>query len=186
MAKADFNKAKQQFPSTSMGEPEWMAFFDTPAGAHAMGRILGDIYDAVKAEEEKAKGIHRMGRRPRREGSIEDVYSTVFPQTYTMDPFPEAMLKLLNGRSHRQFAPRVPVHQTTMSRLMRGEIKPDLPMLERIAAACKVQPGYFVEYRAMFVGQLLTRVFTERPNMGVAAFRQVKTGLTEGRRALEA
>lgn len=174
MAKADFEKAKREFPSTQMGEAGWLAFFDTPAGRHAMGRILGDIYDVVKAQEEKEAGVHRMGRRPSRTGSLQDVYDTVFPAPYSMDPFPEAMLKLLNGRSQRQFAPKVPVHQTTMSRLMKGELKPDLMMLERIAEAAKVAPAYFVEYRAMFVGQLLTRVLTDRPNMGIAAFREVK------------
>lgn len=174
IAKADFEKAKSEFPSTTMGEEGWLAFFDTPDGRHAMGRILGDIFDAVKAEEEKAAGVHRMGRRPARTGSLQEVYDTVFPAPYSMDPFPEAMIKLLGGRSARQFAPKVPVHQTTMSRLMRGDIKPDLLMLERIAAAAKVHPSFFVEYRAQFVGQLLTRVFTERPNMGVAAFREVK------------
>lgn len=176
IAKADFDKAKGLYPSTTMGEAGWMAFFDTSAGAHAMGRILGDIYDAVKAEEEKEAGIHRMGRRPRRDGSLADVYATVFPAPYTMDPFPEAMVKLLNGRSQRQFAPKVPVHQTTMSRLMSGTLVPDMQMLERIAIAAKVAPSFFVEYRAMFVGQLLTRVLTERPNMGVRAYREVRAG----------
>lgn len=185
MAKADFEKAKREYPSTAMDEAGWMAFFDTPAGQHAMGRILGDIYDAVKAEEEKEAGIRRMGRRPRRDGSLEDVWATVFPQPFTMDPFPTAMVKLLNGRSQRQFAPKVPVHQTTMSRLMAGTLKPDLHMLERIALAAKVHPSYFVEYRAMFVGQLMTRVFTENPNMGVSAFRQVRHGRTDGDKQLE-
>lgn len=176
MAKADFEKARRDFPSTQMGEPEWLAFFDTPEGSHAAGRILGDIFDAVKAEEEKAAGTHRMGRRPARTASLQDVYDTVFPAPYSMDPFPEAMIKLLNGRSHRQFAPKVPVHQTTMSRLMAGSLTPDLRMLERIALAAKVHPSFFVEYRAMFVGQLLTRIFISRPNMGVAAYREVKGG----------
>ena len=37
----------------------------------------------------------------------------------------------------------------------------------------------------MFVGELLTRVLTERPNMGVRAFREVKTGLQQGWQALQ-
>jgi hypothetical protein len=176
VAKADFEKAKREFPSTAMGEPEWLAFFDTPEGRHAMGRIMGDIYDFVKAEEEKESGVRRMGRRPSRNGSLQDVYDTIFPAPYSMDPFPQALEKLLAGRSHRQFAPKIPVHQTTLGRLMKGSLEPDLVMLERIAAAAKVSPSYFVEYRAHFVGQLLTRVFIERPNLGVKAFREVKMG----------
>jgi len=176
MAKADFEGAKARFPSTQMGEQEWVAFFDTPAGQHAMGRIIGDIYDVVKAEEEKAAGLQRMGRRPRRDGSLEDVFATVFPQSYTMDPFPEAMMKLLAGRSARQFAPRVPVHQTHLSRMLRGDQTPDMQMLERIASAAKVHPSYFVEYRAMFVSKLIEKVLTQRPNIGVKAYKDIKVG----------
>lgn len=182
MSKADFEKAKREFPSTAMNEPEWLAFFDTPAGQHAMGRILGDIYDYVKAEEEKESGVRRMGRRPRREASLQEVYDTVFPAPYSMDPFPEALTKLLNGRSQRQFAPRVPMHQTTLSRLLSGSLQPDLIMLERIASAAKVMPSYFVEYRAQFVGQLIIRVMTERPNLGVKGFREIKVGPYGGTR----
>ena len=174
MGKADFERAKDLYPSTTMGEAQWLAYFDTPEGQHAVGRILGDIFDAVKAEEEKAGGVHRMGRRPGRTGSLQEVYDTVFPQIYSSEPFPVALAKLLNGRSARQIAPRVPIHQTTMSKLLRGEMQPDLQLMERIAHALKVQPAHFVEYRAMFVGQLLTQIFTDRPNMGVAAFREVK------------
>lgn len=174
MAKADFERAKERYPSTQMGEKQWLAFFDTPAGMHAMGRIIGDIYDVVKAGEEKEAGLQRMGRRPRREGSLADVYATVFPQPYTMDPFPEAMLKLLNGRSQRAFAPRVPVHQTTLSRLLAGTMTPDVTMLERIAVAAKVHPSYFVEWRALYVSQMVEKVLTQRPNIGVSAYKSVR------------
>jgi hypothetical protein len=176
MAKADLEKAKREFPSTGMGEAQWLAFFDTPAGHHAMGRIIGDIYDVVKAEREKEDGLQRMGRRPRRQGSLEDVYATVFPAPYTMDPFPESMLKLLAGRSQRQFAPKIPVHQTTMSRLMSGALVPDKTMLERIAHAAKVHPSYFVEWRAMYVSEMVQSVMTNRPNIGVTAYKHVRDG----------
>ena len=161
------------YPSTQLTEPGWLAFFDTPEGTHAVGRILGDIYDAVKAEEEKEAGLQRMGRRPRRDGSLAEVYATIFPQSYTMEPFTVALRDLLRGRSQRAFAPRVPMDQSTLSRLMAGSLQPDLVVLERIALAAKVHPGYFVEYRAQFVGKLMERIFTQQPNMGVKAFRQV-------------
>lgn len=176
MAKADFEEAKRRFPSTQMGEAEWLAFFDTSDGMHALGRVLGDIYDFVKAEEEREAGIHRMGRRPRRDGSLEDVYNTVFPQAYTMDPFREAMHKLLNGRSRRQFAPKIPMTQTMFNRLLRGDFEPDMTMLESIARASKVQPAFFVEWRAMFVSQQIDKVLRARPNVGVRAYQSIRRG----------
>lgn len=160
-----------------MGEADWIAVFDRDPDI--MWRIVGDIYDVVKTEEEKAAGKRVMGRRPPRSGSLEDVWATVFPAPYSMDPFPEALRKLMNGRSQSAFAMRVPIHQTTLSRMLKGEWMPDLQMLERIAEAAKVQPAYFVEWRAQYVAGLIQRVLMERPNMSVMALRQVKHGRKE-------
>lgn len=176
MPKADFEKAKAKYPSTQMGEEQWLQFFDSSEGAHAMGRILGDIFDFVKAEEEREAGVHRMGRRPRRDGSLQDVYNTVFPQAYAMDPFREAMEKLLNGRSRRSFAPKVPMTQTMFNRLLRGDFEPDMQMLEAIASAAKVHPSFFLEWRAMYVSQQIERVLRARPNVGVKAYRGIRRG----------
>lgn len=176
MSKADFEKAKREFPSTQMDDAGWMTFFDSPAGEFALGRILGDIYDFVKAAEEREAGIHRVGRRPRRDGSLADVYATVFPTAYTMDPFKVAMEKLLAGRSQRAFAPRVPMTQTTLARLLRGDVQPSMGVLESIAQAAKVHPSYFVEWRAMYVSGMVQRVLLQRPNVGVKAYREMRMG----------
>ena len=176
MAKADFQRAKTEYPSTGMGEKGWLAFFDTSEGTHAMGRILGDIFDFVKAEEEREAGVHRMGRRPRRDGSLDEVYRTVFPQAYTMDPFREAMEKLLNGRSQRQFAPKIPMTQSMFSRLLRGDTIPDMATLEHIAKAAKVHPSFFVEWRAMYVSSVIGQVLVDRPNIGVKVYRTLRQG----------
>lgn len=176
MSKADFERAKALYPSTQMDDKAWMEFFDSPAGEHALGRILGDIYDFVKAVEEREAGIHRVGRRPRRDGSLEDVYKTVFPTPYTMDPFVTAMETLLAGRSQRAFAPKVPMSQTDLSRLLRGVMAPDITLLERIAAAAKVHPSYFVEWRAMYVSSMVERALMARPNIGVRAYRTLRDG----------
>ena len=187
MAKADFEKAKILYPSTQMGEKEWVAFFNTPAGFAAMGAIIGDMYDEVKAEEEKEAGVKRMGRRPSRTASLAEVWETVFPAPYSMDPFPETLHKLLNGRSQRAFARKIPCNQSTLSRLLSGEWSPDITMLERIADAAKVSPAYFVEYRALFVGQLITTVLIKAPNLGITHLSRVNTGRAtwEAGRAME-
>jgi transcriptional regulator with XRE-family HTH domain len=172
MPKADFEKAKELYPSTTqMGEPEWLAFFDTPEGVRAMGRILGDIYREVRAQEDKVAGRTKMGRRPRTEGTLDEVMDVIFPAQYSMDPFPLALTKLMAGRSTRQFAPRIPCNQSTLVRLMNGKLLPDLAMLERIAAAAKVRPHYFVEYRAMAVSTLVEKALMEYPHQGITAYK---------------
>lgn len=180
MPKADFEGAKERFPSHRMAEPEWVAFFNTPAGFYAMGRIIADIYDEVKAEEDRENGVRQMGRRPNRPAvPLSEVYATVFPRPYSMDPFSVSMAKLLEGRSQRAFCRRVPIHQTTLSRFLTGSRTPDLDMLERLAAAAKVKPSYFVEWRAMYVGQLITTVLLDHPNVGIRAVNTLHSGRRE-------
>ncbi len=177
MAQANWQRAREACPPELMqgGEAGHRAILARlVANPDIVWQIVGDIYDVVKTEEEKAAGLVRQGRRPRRTNvALADVWATVFPEPYTMDPFPEAMLRLLNGRSQRQFARRIPCHQTTLSRLMAGSLTPDLSMLERIAGAAGVMPTFFVEYRALYLGGAVTEVLLAQPNMSVTALQRV-------------
>lgn len=174
MAKADFGKAKQIYESTAMGEQQWLAAFDS--NPDIMWSILADIYNVVKDEEEREAGKKRMGRRPTRAASsIDELMNTVMPAQFDQEPFPEALRKLLIGKSQTQFARRVPCAQSTVSRLLSGEMEPDIVMLERVAVAAKVPPHFFIEYRAAYVSQLVQRVLTERPNLGVKVFKRLQS-----------
>lgn len=185
MAKADFVNATNLFPSVGMNDAEWRAFFDTPAGMYALGRILYDIYDKVVDEEEKANGLVRKGRRPaRKEVPLEEVYRKVLPPAPSLLPFPEALKEVMNGKSLRWLAPKIPIDVSTLSRVLRSKSTPDIVLLERIAAAVKVHPGYFLEWRALYIGQLITEVYLASPNLSIASHRALRAGkqaLAEGR-----
>lgn len=156
-----------------MGEREWVHAFDRDPDI--MWKIIGDIYDVVKAEGERAAGIHKMGRRPARTAtSLDDVYATVFPTQYSMDPFTVALEKLMDGTTQKVFASRIPCDQGTLSRLVNGRLQPDLTMMERVAQAAKVSPYFFLEYRSMYVGQLITNVLMQRPHMGITAVKKLR------------
>lgn len=173
IAKANYANAKNLYPSCQWGEAEWVVVFER--NPEIMWAIIGDIYDAAKTEQERDAGIVRIGRRPARTGTnMDDVWQTVFPTQYSVDPFPEAFAKLINGRSQRTLARRIPCSQAAISRLLNGQSQPDLVMLERIAQACRVPPHFFVEYRAMLIGAMVTKVLTEQPNMGVTAMKRVR------------
>lgn len=175
MARADYENAKALYPSVSMGEADWLQVFHR--NTDIMWAIIGDIYGAIKTEEEKAAGIHRMGRRPSRTAtSLDDVYATVFPAQFSMDPFPVALSKLLAGRSQQQFAMKIPCNQTTISRLLSGRRQPDLVMLGRIAAAAKVSPFFFLEFRALWVANLVAKQLLAAPNMSITAIKRVRAG----------
>lgn len=177
MARANFERARAMYPSVDMDLQEWLRFFDSPAGVEAMGRLLYDIYDEVKAQEEREAGVHKMGRRPARPAvGIDELFSVVMPQSFANDPFPVALRKLMNGRSQRAFAAKVPCSQPHLNKLLTGERVPDLVMLERIAVAAKVDPWFFPEWRAMFVGQLITNVLLAKPNLSIAAVQNARRG----------
>lgn len=173
MARADYASAKKRFPNIEAATSDnWVEFFDSPHGFGVLGKLMGDAYGTVKDEEERQAGTRRTGnRRAPRRASLDEVMATIFPDRYSMDPFPLAMEKLLAGRSQRAFAKKVPMHQMTLSRLMRGHYEPDLEMLERIAKAAKVTPAYFLEWRAEYISRVLANVFRQRPNLSVAALQ---------------
>lgn len=141
----------------------------------ALYRIIADSYDIALRDEEKLRGEQRSGRRPKPpQVPLDQVYAAVFPSQYSMDPFRETLEKLMDGRSQRAFARRVPCHQTTLSRLLSGALAPDLAMMERIASAAGVQPWYFVEWRAQFVASVVQSSLMANPNMSVNAIRGLR------------
>jgi transcriptional regulator with XRE-family HTH domain len=176
MAKADLERAKELYPSCHMGMEEWTNFFGTAAGLRAMGRILYDIYDELMSKEEREAGKRRIGRRPARSAVPLSVLMTVVrPEEFSNDPLPEALRKLLRGRSQRAFARKVPCSQPYLCRVLTGERPPDLEMIERLAQAAGVQPWHFPEWRAQYLGALITEVLQESPHLGITAIKGVRT-----------
>lgn len=173
MAKANYERARELYPSVTMGESEWVEALEN--NHDIMWAIIGDVYDAVKTEEERDGGLRRLGRRPARSSnSIAEVWDTVFPAQFSMDPFPVAFAKLLGDRSQHAFALRVPCNQGMISKLLAGHKPPDLVMLERIAAAAKVSPFYFVEFRSLWMGRLVSEALQAHPQLGITAIKKVR------------
>ena len=166
---ADWERAKTRYPSTtSMNEQDWLSFFD--GRPDVLWGILGDVAKVVTATEAEKK---RSGRRPGVTGmSLDDLDKLIRPR-YCMEPFPAALRELIGKKSLRSFAAKVPCNHMTLIRLQRGEIPYTLPLLEAIAAAGKVHPAFFCEYRAMFVADLISQVLSERPNLSIRAVKQL-------------
>lgn len=177
MAKADLERARELYPSCGMGLEEWTTFFGTAAGLRAMGRIIYDIYDEVVSREEREQGKRRIGRRPARDAvSLAKVMAIVKPEEFTNEPLPVALSALLRGRSQRQFARKVPISQPYLNRLLAGQHpKVDLDLLESLAEAAGVHPWHFPEWRALYVGELVTQVMKEAPHVGITVLRQLRT-----------
>lgn len=173
MGRADWERAWREYPSTQWGRDEIDAFLR--ANPEVIWRIVGDMYEAVKQEEERRAGVKpKMGRRPvRKNVPLEEVWRVIFAQPFTLEPFPVAMRELMQGASQRAFTAKLPLNQSTLSRLLSGELQPDMPMMEILAEACGVQPVYFVEYRAQYVGAMIADTFVKNPRLGIKAIKEV-------------
>ncbi len=175
MAKADLERAKELYPSCAMGVEEWNTFFGTPAGLKAMGRILYDIYDELMSKEEREAGQRRIGRRPARSAvPLATLMTVVRPEEFSNEPLPQALTRLLRGRSQTMFARKVPCSQSHLSRILAGECPPDLDMIERLSAAAGVQPWHFPEWRAAYLSALIGEVLLESPHLGITAIKGVR------------
>lgn len=123
--------------------------------------LIADVVKAIKAGE----GDKKTGRRPAASvGSLDELYEILF-QPYADAPFPEVFAKALGKRSQRAFAAQIGVNQATISRLLAGKTPPTVEMLERIAHTLNVRPTCFREYRAMKLGQVVSDVLMQNPDL---------------------
>lgn len=167
---ADWDNARQWFAERQ--PQEWLALFDAdPAVLHQM---LGDVFRAVRAEEEAKAGTPRIGRRPKAiSGSLDELRAMVTPR-YSMDPFPVAVQVLIDeAPSLRAFAKRSGIHYQTIQKMIRGDARLDMWRLEKIAAAGGTVPAYFREWREAHVLTTIASVLAARPNLGIQLSRRI-------------
>ena len=177
MGRADLERAKELFPSCDMGKAGWVSFFSTAEGEAAVGKLLYDIYDEVLAAEERHAGTHKMGRRARRDPvSLDEVYGIVFPQQYNNEPLAVVVRRYIasTGESQKAFAARIPADGALLSRNLTGHTEPKLDMLEAIAKAMNVKPWYLVEWRAAFLGALVTETLLKSPHLSITAVKNMR------------
>lgn len=132
------------------------------------------VADLVKAESARHSG-HKTGRRPNVTlTSIDELYETLFPATYTLQAFPVALDALMRskGVSTRALAAQIGTSQTLVARLARGSMKPTTAWMQKVASAFKVHPAWFVEYRTERCHELLIELMNAHPELTVQVFRR--------------
>lgn len=175
MARVDLARAKELYPSCDMGVDAWVTFFGTSAGQAAIGSILYDLWDEVQSKIEYDRGERRIGRRPKRDPvPLSVIRATLFPDEFTLEPIPVALPKLLKDRQQREFAAEMPMDPGHFSRILNGRVVPNLSVIQRIAEVAGVNPYFFAEYRAQYVGQLIQTVMLTSPNLGITAVKQLR------------
>lgn len=175
MPRVDLESAKALYPSCQMGVDQWVEFFGSPRGLNAMGSILYDIWDEIQSAEEYRRGKRRIGRRPRREAtSLQEIFSTIFPEEFTLEPLTVTLPRLLNGKKKGEFAAAIPIDAGHFSRILHGQVTPSLDVIERIAVVAGVQPWYFPEWRTQYIAELMTQVMTESPHLSITAIKNLR------------
>lgn len=169
--KINWDRAKSKIPY--LDDADWkQKLLENP---DVLYRIIADSYDLILREREREDGVVRIGRRPKPSlVPIDEVIDSVFPSRYSNEPFVVALRHAMNGQSQRAFSQLVPCNQATMSRLLNGQLKPDITMLEQLAAAAEVPPWYFREWRAEYVGALVRDVLMEDPSMSYRAIKALE------------
>jgi hypothetical protein len=168
-ASADWERAKSLYPATGDDEAAWARVLSEQPDV--MFSVIAYIVKVVKATD----GPRKTGRRPGVHGlSFDEVWDVLYPQRYTLEPLTDALPKLMAGKSQRQVAPLVPCNQATLSRILSGQVQPDIVLLRNLARALKVPPTYFAEYRALRMAQLVQDVLLAQPNVSVSIFKRLQ------------
>jgi hypothetical protein len=177
MSKLETNHVRDRFPSVDMDVDDWVDFFSTSAGFDAMGKITYDIYREVLSREERRAGIKRQGRRPRRPvAPLSEVLRRVYPEQWSMDPVTDSLPRLIDASDYtfNEFAEAAFISRPYLVNIIAGRRKVNLKILETFARLGKVQPWYFVEWRALFFGELIQDVLLAAPNLGVAVVKGMR------------
>lgn len=144
---------------------EWQDLMSVPG---SLGAVLQEVFSSVDAEGQNRR---RRTPAPPQRRTAQDVHTVAFPQ-YSMLPFSEAIQPLLKP-SLRAVAERAGLEASYLSRLIRGQRPLEKYLIEQIARATRVAPGYFLEYRQLVVSRAVLDAMLEDPVASISAYQVV-------------
>ena len=162
--------------ATGDQEQMWVDRFS--ADPDLMWRIVGDIVRYVSSDEvprgERAPSRRQVQAKDR---NLDSVWR-ILHGSYSNDPFPMAVKELIGDKSLRLFASKAGFGSVqTLIRYQRGERPLTMECLESMAKAGRVEPHFFVEYRAMWLARELQRAMLARPQDSLKAVKLVKNSV---------
>ena len=164
-SQADWDASTFNYPVGDTAEQWEKVLASSP---DVMWQMIADILKVAKSHQ----GPSRSGRRPAAAGmSIDELWDTLYPVQYSLEPFPQALGSLITG-TQREFAAAIPCTPALLCRLLSGERTPSTSVMEAISRVGNVPPTYFVEYRARRLGQLVTDILTANPLFSAELFKR--------------
>lgn len=156
-------KIKAQFPSTDL--ISWGKALQNDNEVFAL--VLGDL---IKAEGKRS----RPGKRPSLSRPLAEAeLLRLAGEDYSSAPFLRTFRALTFGRSVRGIANKTGLGQTTVQRLLHGA-EPSFSHMEKIAAAYKKHPSYFLEYRIAYVGMVIDGYLREHPETATVWYLKMR------------
>jgi len=132
-------------------------------------RILSDVVKIMQAD-----AAPRVGRRPKPAAiGMDDLLAAIYPERFSAQPFCDALADVMDGERQVDFAPRMHVSQSQLSKLLTGAARPDMRTMEMAAKAAGVSPAFFLEWRATKLGELVSQAYLNAPNLSVAAVKRI-------------
>jgi hypothetical protein len=129
--------------------------------------VLQAIFLNIDTEERDPRAKGKMtSPHPR---TMQDVHDVLWPR-FTTEPFTVAIHAFLKP-SLRGFAGRAGFNVASLHRMVHGVEPLSCGKLEQVAAAAKVSPAYFLEYRQMKIAQAVTKAFNDRPTASITAYK---------------
>ena len=148
-------------------EVDWEVLFKSDP------RILGDIINDVIKIAVSEKG--RPGKRSASSADdITDDLRKLNKQDYSELLFKIVLKKQMHARSFRQVAARSGLSKSVIHRFTTGESEPTFKQLEKLAVAFNKSPGYFLEYRAAYVCEILFQLLIDNPSLSIVQYEKLK------------
>jgi hypothetical protein len=176
-------RARELFPhAVADNEPMWVNRLTVEP--ELMWKMVGDIVRFVSSEEvprgQRRSSLRRVQEKDYNLEAVWRITGLIKPPPSTQ-PFPVAARELIGKRSLRAFAKTCGFGEhgghRTLARYLSGEQALTMEVMESIARAGRVEPTYFLEYRAAWLARELFHAMMTNSRDSIHAVKKVAQSL---------
>lgn len=172
--------AREHFPSLNdLAKPKsdttdaWLGIMGT--GNEDEITIVGAVLRDIHEHDQATPG--RSGPKPAVHDArrVHELHRQFLGEDHTTLPFKEIFAVLANGRSIRAMAAKCGLDRNKVARLLAGVGRGSQPTrddMEKIAAAFRKHPSFFMEYRVQYLQADLTAQLHQIPEASIDLYRR--------------
>lgn len=162
---------RDHFPSTNDHDLDWAQAFsaDWP---DLMGRVVKDL---LKISMKGGKGRSGPRKAPDYDAGMQELRE-LFGLDYSTLEFDESLRALAFDETPEDVAERTGLELKQIKLLLDGKERPSLWEMMRIAEAYGKRPGYFADYRTLFIASAIAEELDRNPEWSMAIYQRMRTG----------